>query len=77
VSDQNIFIKTDGTGKLKTNYAVELVQIAADPTYVNNSTIAYAKEPSIGDTGLFFINTNNTRDELISKNKALLFSMIF
>jgi hypothetical protein len=73
----NINLITFGTGKVKTNYAVELVQIAVDPAYVNNSTIAYAKEPSIGDTGLFFRNTNNTTDELISKNKALLFSMIF
>lgn len=73
----NINLITFGTGKVKTNYAVELQQIAVDPAYVNNSTIAYAKQPSIGDTGLFFRNTNNNTDELISKNKALLFSMIF
>lgn len=73
----NIFLRTQGTGKVQTNYGIELEQISVDPAYVSQSTILYAKNPAIGDTGVFYRNTNNDTDELISKNKALLFSMIF
>ena len=76
-TNDNIYLLTNGTGKLRTNYGLQLEEIAVDPAYVSNSTIQYAKEPGIGDSGLFFRNSNNDTDELISKNKALLFSMIF
>ena len=76
-TNDNIYLQTNGTGKLRTNYGLQLEEISVDPAYVSGSTIAYAKEPSIGDTGLFYRNSNNSTDELISKNKALLFSMIF
>jgi hypothetical protein len=37
----------------------------------------YSKNaPGTGDTGLFFVNTEGTNDELISKTRALLFSLI-
>jgi len=76
-TNDNIFLQTNGTGKVRTNYGLQLEQIAVDPAYVSGSTIQYAKTPGIGDTGLYYRNTNNDTDELISKNKALLFSMIF
>lgn len=76
-TNDNIFLQTNGTGKVRTNYGVQLDQISIDPAYVPGSTIQYSKNPGIGDTGLYYRNTNNNTDELISKNKALLFSMIF
>jgi len=76
-TNDSIFLQTNGTGKVRTNYGLQLEQISVDPAYVPESTIQFAKEPGIGDTGLFYRNTNNDTDELISKNKALLFSMIF
>lgn len=76
-TNDSIFLQTNGTGKVRTNYALQLEQIALDPAFISGSTIQYAKTPGIGDTGLFYRNTNNNTDELISKNKALLFSMIF
>jgi hypothetical protein len=76
-TNDSIFLQTNGTGKVRTNYALQLEQIALDPASISGSTIQYAKTPGIGDTGLFYRNTNNDTDELISKNKALLFSMIF
>ena len=37
----------------------------------------YSKNvPGTGDTGLFYVNTQGTNDELISKTRALLFSLI-
>jgi hypothetical protein len=75
-SDEDIFIQTIGTGRLRTNYALRMDEIPSTPSFVENSVMFYSQRPSIGTTGLFF--AHGTRDgELISKNKALVFSMLF
>jgi len=76
-SNENIFINTNGTGKLQTNYAIQLDNNAVSPAIVTGSHIIYSKPESIGKSGIYFVNTENTRDELVSKNRALLFSMLF
>jgi hypothetical protein len=76
-SNQNIFINTNGTGKLQTNYAIQLDNNAVSPAIVTGSHIIYSKPESTGKSGIYFVNTENTRDELVSKNRALLFSMLF
>lgn len=45
----------------------------ATPGYV---TLFSKTEPGTGGTGLYFVNTTGTDDELISKTKALLYSLI-
>lgn len=75
-TNANIFVRTQGTGKLQTNYGIELEEIAVTPAYVNESTIMYSNAPSTGKTGLYFTNATDT-GELISKNRALLLSMLF
>ena len=81
ITNENIVIRTQGTGKLQTNYALQLERIGVTPTYVSNNTLLYSSAPSIGTTGLWFVNdsaeTAKQNGELISKNKALVFSMIF
>jgi hypothetical protein len=81
VTNENIRIRTQGTGKLETNYALQLERQASAPTYVTGSTLLYAKSPDLGESGVWFVNDGTTvskrNGELISKNKALLFSMIF
>jgi hypothetical protein len=72
----NIVIRTAGTGKLQTNYAFQIDNIGTDPTPVVGSAVVYSSGPSVGTTGLFYVNSDKS-GELISKNKALLFSMIF
>jgi len=76
-SNENIFINTNGTGKLQTNYAIQLDNNAVSPAIVSGSHIIYSKPESTGRSGIYFVNTENTRDELVSKNRALLFSMLF
>jgi hypothetical protein len=76
-SNENIFINTNGTGKLQTNYAIQLDNNAVSPAIVTGSHVIYSKPESTGKTGIFFVNTENNRDELVSKNRALLFSMLF
>lgn len=76
-SNENIFINTNGTGKLQTNYAIQLDNNAVSPAIVSGSHIIYSKPQSVGKSGIYFVNTENNRDELVSKNRALLFSMLF
>jgi hypothetical protein len=73
----NIYIRTQGTGNLQTNRGFQLDNTGATPAIVSGSHVIYSKAESIGRTGIFFVNTENTRDELVSKNRALLFSMLF
>lgn len=75
-TNSNIYLRTQGTGKLQTNYGIQLEKISGSPAIVTDSVILNAATPGLGDSGLFFTNTNKT-DELISKNKAFILSMIF
>jgi hypothetical protein len=81
ITNQNILIRAQGTGKLQTNYAVQLDSIAGTPAYVIDATILYSATPSIGTTGVWYVNPSAEArlqsGELINKNKALVFSMIF
>ena len=81
ITNQNINVRTQGTGKLQTNYAVQLDTIAGTPAYVTDATILYSATPSVGTTGVWYVNPSAEArlqsGELINKNKALVFSMIF
>lgn len=78
----NIYLRTTGTGKIQTNYAVQLEQLSSNPTSTSGFTHLYARAPSTGDTGLYVSATGTTpspngRHEIISTNRALLYSMLF
>jgi hypothetical protein len=81
ITNENIFIRTQGTGKLHTNYAIQFEKIGTVPSYVSNNVLVYAAEPGTGTSGVYFVNdsaeTARQNGELISKNKALVFSMLF
>lgn len=81
ITNENIVIRTQGTGKLQTNYAIQLEKIGVTPSYVSDNTLLYAAAPDLGTTGVWFVNdsaeASKRNGELISKNKALVFSMIF
>jgi len=82
-TNSNVVVRTNGTGKLETNYAFQINKIGFDPNTaagapaaVSDAVLLYASQPSIGTTGLYFSNTDRS-GELINKNKALVFSMLF
>lgn len=81
ITNENIYIRTQGTGKLQTNYALQLEKIGVVPAYVADNVLLYAATPGVGTTGVWFQNDSATvsrrNGELISKNKALVFSMLF
>lgn len=75
-SDGSLFLKT-GNGKIYVDNAMSFELRATDPTYENTSTTIYSKQPNVGDTGFYFVNSNSVSGEFISKKKALLFGMLF
>ena len=97
ITSENIIIRTQGTGKLVLNYALQLERIGTSgetpplgspftpstPAYVSGSILIYSSSAGVGSTGVYFVNdtldaaSNPGTGELISKNKALVFSMLF
>lgn len=88
-TNTNIRLETNGTGKVVITYAQSFEHHGLSPAHVASTTILYGTTPGTGTTGLRFVNTRAskeldgtinpsfTNDELVSKNRALLFSMLF
>lgn len=78
----NIRIKLNSISNTSTdNILVENVLNLANKTSTPTTPMGYVKlysknTPGTGGTGLYFVNTQGTNDELISKTKALLYSLI-
>lgn len=72
----NLTLAANGTGSIYTAFPFEIAK-SSDPIAPADGVKLYSKTEADGGTGLFFINENNTNDELISRNKALLYSIIF
>jgi hypothetical protein len=81
ITNENVYVRTQGTGKLQTNYAIQIEKNGVIPGYVSDSVLLYAAAPGTGTTGVYFVNDSTEaakqNGELISKNKALVFSMLF
>ncbi len=75
--NDNIKFTPYGTGKVEVNASLQINNDVGTPTIVSNSHVIYSRAESAGKTGIYYVNTENTRDELVSKNRALLFSMLF
>jgi hypothetical protein len=77
ITNENINIRTQGTGKLSTNYAFELNEINTIPGVTSGSNTLSAATAGGGGTGLFFNNSSAGQGEFISKARSLVFSMLF
>lgn len=75
-TNANIKFETNGTGKVEITYALQMNNLGTTPASVSGGSLLYGNTAGVGTTGLYFVNTTKT-DELISKSKALVFSMIF
>ena len=76
-TNENIILKTSGTGKIELNYATQYNHTGITPAVVEGSTLIYGDAPSPeGGSGVYFVN-EQVNGELISKRKALTFSIIF
>jgi hypothetical protein len=82
-SNEDLILSAPGTGSVRIN---DMVHINSVPTLDDPSTEAttplngvklYVSNQDAGKTGIYFVNAEETRDELVSKNRALLFGMLF
>lgn len=65
-------------GLVKLDQDLSLLEQGTDETATASYNKIYAKTPGEGGTGLYVVNTTNTApEELISKTKAIVFSIIF
>ena len=82
-SNQDLVLSAPGTGTVKVNDVLELPASphpddpATDPISPVDGIKIYAKTEGTGQTGLYYVNDNDTSGEIISKNRALLLSLIF
>lgn len=83
VANRNIEIDPSGTGKvrivsdLETSGVLQLDNQASAPSSNSNYNVLYSKSTlGMGKTGLYFSNPTAS-DELVSRRRALGFSMIF
>lgn len=76
-TNENIRLVTLGTGKVEVEYGTQFNYIVTTPTAVPDATVLYGATPGVAsDSGVYFVNSTIS-GELISKRKALTFSLIF
>jgi hypothetical protein len=65
---------------VEVNALLQLDDTGLSPTAVSGATTIYTQDsdttPAPGKTGIYFTNLGNS-DELVAKNRALLFSILF
>jgi len=89
ISTQNInedlVLKAPGTGSVQVDDVFEIIKgpglydddITSQPSTPSQGIKLYTDTQGTGKVGLYYVNSSSTRDELISKNRSLLFSMLF
>jgi hypothetical protein len=82
-SNETLTLKSSGEGTVKIDDILEITSIPYDedsisqPLAPSEGIRLYTTDPNTGKTGLYYVNSNEIRDEIISKNRSLLFSMLF
>lgn len=82
-SNENLVIKAPGTGSVMINDVIEVPsapyddELSINPSSPETGIKLYSKPASTGKVGLYYVNSNNVNDEIVSKNRSLLFSMLF
>jgi hypothetical protein len=74
----SVILQGTGTGQIQINDFMNLtVQNDVGLPAPADGVLLYSKTLGDGGTGLYFKNQDSTTDEIISRNKALLYSIIF
>jgi hypothetical protein len=82
-SNEDLILNAPGTGTVKVKDVLEITEtpgdddVFEDPSSPLEGIKVYSKTQAEGGTGIYFVNKSNTSDELISRNRSLVFSMLF
>jgi hypothetical protein len=83
ISNGSLVLSAPGTGTVTVRDVLEISSTPGeddallDPSTPANGIRIYSKDQTTGGSGLYFVNKDNTADEIISRNRALVFSMLF
>jgi len=86
VSNSDLTLSAPGTGTVRINDVLQINATPGDddgllePSAPDDSSAGlklYTNVPQFGDTGLYFVNSFDRRDEIVSNNKSMIYSMIF
>ena len=83
LSNSDLVLESPGTGSVRIDDTIHINSTPGlddntiDPVAPTDGVKIYAKAEGNGNTGIYYVNSNNVRDEIISKNRSLLLSMIF
>jgi hypothetical protein len=72
-----LFLEGTGAGEIVARDLFSIENTTGTPTFATDRLKLYVTTEDTGGTGLFFVNSTNTRDEIISNNRSLLYSMLF
>lgn len=75
-SGNDLVLASFGSGSVTVEGVLKMPNQVTDPS-ASTGIILYGKTPELGNTGLFYVNSNNTSDEVIGRNRSLLYSMLF
>jgi hypothetical protein len=82
-SNADLILAAPGTGSVRINDQMHINATpsiddpALEPTTPSDGIKIYSKVEDTGNTGLYFVNSSSTRDEIISNNRSLVYSMLF
>lgn len=76
-SNRDLIIGASGVGSVVVDDNLRITVAISDPTFNTDGTKIYVKDPEYGGSGLYFIDRDDYRDELVSRRKAIAYSMIF
>jgi len=82
-SNEDLILSSPGVGSVRIddtlhiNSTPGIDDFLVSPQAPDDGAKIYVSNEYTGKTGIYFVNENETRDELVSKNRALLFGMLF
>lgn len=76
VSNTDLILTSPGSGSVQIQDNLKMPYVAPDPSPESNNVKIFMKSPDVGQTGIYFVNTQY-KDELISRRKAVAFSILF
>ena len=82
-SNEDLVLKSAGTGSIRIDDTLHLNRVPSDgdaslePSQPLDGTKFYIADQYTGNSGVYFVNDQGNRDELVSNNRALLYGMLF
>jgi hypothetical protein len=83
IGSEDLVLRANGTGNVRIDDMLHINSVPSTddatlvPAFPDEGIRLYVDNQYTGKTGIFFANAEENRDELVSKNRALLFGMLF